>query len=250
MKTDHCFISFISFNIFYIVFALCNDNAIGRETKTTDFHRFRQLCKDIPDSWQDRLGNTCSWYAEERNMRCAEAPYFAINGISAKDSCCACFGGTTSMKKNIIHKEMEGYYHIQSKLTHTYIGLHDDGSVTSYIERTSQTIMYLNGTNDSIDNMYSLRFHNGDYLSVNNNNTVVSWTGSVRDSETFECLDVPSRSSKSALVGFKNLKNDNAYLAIQKGVRVVSSLLKKGATFKMIKIIDIKELQDVGITES
>ena len=49
------------------------------------------VCRDF-DGWVDNTGSSCSGYIP---LHCNRATFWAVNGVSAKDACCLCGGGTS-----------------------------------------------------------------------------------------------------------------------------------------------------------
>ncbi len=200
-------------------------------------------CSNTIPNWVDRLQSNCSWYAKFKALRCAEAQYLAPRrSPPATVVCCACGGGDNPNEP--IRPITDGFYYVQSKRTQTYIGLRNDGVVTSFLGQVPRTAIQIVGVGDDASR-FSLRFFTGELLSFSRpQNQFVTWNGGVRPTETFKYLDVPANVNPRPGVAWKR---GDVFLAVSGGVRPVSSEAIDGATFSLIKIRDEAELERIKL---
>jgi hypothetical protein len=117
-------------------------------------------------TWMDKLKNKCEWYAE-KELRCRVSGLFEVNGVSAKDECCACGGGTK--------EDYAGTYYIQNVNNGRY--LYSNG----YSVSTTTSQRYRGGRvaiEPTGDNQWALRFiSRNKYLSFNTDGSVGAVSG-------------------------------------------------------------------------
>lgn len=118
-------------------------------------------------TWMDKLKNKCGWYAEKKELRCPFSGLFEVNGVSAKDECCACGGGTK--------EDYAGTYYIQNVNNGRY--LYSNGKSVS----TTTSNRYRGGRvaiEPTGNNQWTLRFiSRNKYLSFNTDGGVGAVSG-------------------------------------------------------------------------
>lgn len=94
-------------------------------------------CIDVT-GWVDSYGDSCAWYAADADSGCSQADSWAVDGVSAKQACCAC-GGAMRRVQWVPSKVFDG--ECLGEEVQMFEGGANDGTNAEKLARCSQACL-------------------------------------------------------------------------------------------------------------
>jgi hypothetical protein len=191
-------------------------------------------------TFEDKLGNKCTWYAEEKDLRCPWSKYLSVGGVGAEKKCCACGGG--------INQDYSGTYFIQNVdngryLYHNGYKLSSAANLNNYNRYGGRVQIKPTGLHQ-----WALQFTFAKrYVSFKQNGSVGT-VKQISERETFDIDGIVSINNSGG-VAFQNSATDT-YLSISASSGIVgtvsdwSGTTDNTAVFKLISSSTALEEQD------
>jgi hypothetical protein len=180
-------------------------------------------------TFEDKLGNKCTWYAEEKDLRCPYAELFEKNGVGAQDECCACGGGAKD--------DYSGTYFIQNTNNGRYL-FSNGYSITTTSNRN-----YSGGQVQIVptgDNQWALRFVvQNKYLSFRSNGTVGP-VDEIFQRATFDIIGIVSVVSSGGSAFLNSVTNTYLNVSPSGSVGEVDDVFASG-TYGVFALIKLSE---------